>query len=372
MILVTGGLGYLGSHIALYLMSKGHEVVLVDNLSQSSMETLERLEYITKLYIPFIRLDVRNTPILQKVFEQYPIDYVIHTAGFKNIAESHLRALEYYNNNLGCIMSILRAMQRAGVKRLVNLASAAVYADTNSSKSSAAKEDQSLNYSYANPYVRSQQMIEQILQDTYQVDQSWQIANLRLTNVVGGFSDEKMPQSLHLPSPFGEWTPLMPKSVLPNVLQVAAGQKDVFELAQQDLATEDGSAERNYLHVMDAVDAIYKVMLWSNEQQHFLEHFNVASSEQLTVKQLIELVEQVTGKQITTTSSSQHISEYSHIHVNPQKITDTVNWSAQFTVKDAIQSQWLYYQNVLYKDAHQYTDNLPDQEDEEPEQNFNV
>ena len=126
MILVTGGLGFIGSHIALSLMAQGQEVVLVDNLANSTLQTLERLEYISGMYVPFVKLDVRNTPALNKVFEQYSIDAVIHTAGFKSIEESNLKPLEYYNDNVSCIMSLLRAMQRTGVRHFIHLSSLAV------------------------------------------------------------------------------------------------------------------------------------------------------------------------------------------------------------------------------------------------------
>lgn len=335
MILVTGGLGYLGSHIAQYLMSKGHEVVLVDNLSQSSMETLERLEYITKLYIPFIRLDVRNTPVLQKVFDQYPIEYVIHTSGFKGLAESHLRPLEYYNNNLGCIMSVLRAMQRCGVKRLVNLSSIAVYGESATDW----KEDAEFNYTQKVPYIRAQQNIEHILQDIYAADNFWQILNLRLANVIGAYTDGQL----------GEWTPLLPKAVLPNLLQVAAGQKDVFEIHNHNQATEDGSSERSYVHIMDVLDAIYKLMLWSNQQENFFEHFNIAAEKTTSLFALIKLVEEVTGSHIETLNLTEQIAEIAMLNADTAKLKAAIDWTAKFDIKDAIGDQWKYYQNILAK-----------------------
>ncbi|GAA5005840.1 UDP-glucose 4-epimerase GalE [Acinetobacter puyangensis] len=335
MILVTGGLGYLGSHIALYLMSKGHEVVLVDNLSQSSMETLERLEYITKLYIPFIRLDVRNTPVLQKVFDQYPIEYVIHTAGFKNLSESTLRPLEYYNNNLGCVMSVLRTLQRTGVKRLVNLSSLAVYGESGT----AWQEDSAFNVEHHNPYIRAQQNIEHILRDTYTADSFWQIINLRLSNVIGAYTDAQL----------GEWTPLLPKSVLPNLLQVAAQQKDIFDLFHEDLDTQDGSSERSYIHIMDVLDAVYKLMLWSNTQKNFLNSYNVASDQLTSLKQLIEKVEEVTQSSITTAPYEASSTEIASLGADTQKLKQEIDWSANFSVEDAIRDQWKYYQMVLAK-----------------------
>lgn len=330
MILVTGGLGYLGSHIALYLMSKGHEVVLVDNLSQASMETLERLEYSTKMYVPFVRLDVRNTPVLQKVFEQYPIDYVIHTAGFKNMAESNMRALDYYNNNLSCMMSVLRAMQRSGVKRLVNLSSIAVYGQSGKSFSETSPFAQTLNI----PYVRSQQMIEHIIKDTYNSDNYWQIINLRLGNVIGAYGDGRL----------GEWMNLMPKSVLPMLLQTAAKQREVFEIYHDSLDTNDGSAERAYIHIMDVVDALYRLMLWSNNQSNFLEHFNINGDKLVSLQELITLVEDVTGSSINVSPFAEPAAEFTSLAANCDKIKKLLEWKPKLTVEKAIQDQWQYYQ----------------------------
>ncbi|KAA8734825.1 NAD-dependent epimerase/dehydratase family protein [Acinetobacter qingfengensis] len=333
MILVTGGLGYLGSHIALDLMSRGHEVVLVDNLSQSSMPMLERLEYNTNLYIPFIRMDVRNTPVLQKVFEQYPIDYVIHTAGFKSVNESVLRPLDYYNNNQGCLMSVLRAMQRSGVKRLVNLSSAMVYGQSGEKF----KEDDEFHVKHQNPYVRAQQQNEQILHDVFRADDYWQISNLRLSNVVGAYTDSKI----------GEWVAPLPKSVLLNILQVAAQQRDIFELYHQDLDTQDGSSERDFIHVMDVVNAVYKLMIWSNNQQNFLENFNLGSSQLTSILQLIQQVETVTKANITQQPYPEITEEFAQVGINIEKIQQTIDWKPEQDLAQAITDQWNFYQKSL-------------------------
>lgn len=335
MILVTGGLGYLGSHIALYLMSKGHEVVVVDNLSHASMENLERLEYITKLYIPFIRLDVRNTPALQKVFEQYSIDYVVHAAGFKSLSESIMKPLEYYNNNLSCIMSILRAMQRSGIRRFVNLSSIAVYGQSGTDF----KEDAVFNYQQNNPYIRAQQNIEHIIQDTFSVDDYWQIINLRLGNVVGAYTDSQL----------GEWTPPLPKSVIQYLLQVAAQQREVFEIFHQDLDTADGTAERSYIHVMDVVDVMYRLMLWSNNQGNLLQHFNVTSDQLTSVKQLVEKVEKVTGSTIVILDYPESVEEIASLGADAGKVKKLLDWQPQYQLEDMIRDQWTYYQLALAK-----------------------
>lgn len=333
MILITGGLGYLGSHIALYLMSKGHEVVLVDNLSHASMQSLERLEYITKLYIPFMRLDVRNTPALQKVFEQYPIDYVVHCAGFKSLSESVHKPLEYYNNNLSCMMSVLRAMQRSGVRRLVNLSSLSVYG----ASGTAWKEQDDFHYQHQIPYVRAQQNIEHILQDTFQVDDYWQILNLRLGNIIGAYHDGQL----------GEWTQHMPKSVIQSLLQVAAGQRESFELFNQHLDSEDGTAERSYLHVLDMLDALYKLMLWSNDQQNFLASFNLCHPELKSLNRLIETVEDVTSAVISIQESTERVQEFAQLNGDLEKLNKTISWKAERSLTQMVEDQWRYYQASL-------------------------
>lgn len=202
MILVTGGLGFIGSHIALSLMAQGQEVIIVDNLSNANLQTLERLEYISGMYVPFAKIDIRNTPALNKVFEQYSVDAVVHTASFKSLEESVLKPLEYYNDNVSCIMSLLRAMQRTGVRVLAHLSSLTVYGQS----SLQLKEDLPFQYAYPNPYIKSQQMAEEIIQDTFKTDNEWKIALLRLGNIAGAFEHGVL----------GEMVPPLPKILYPG------------------------------------------------------------------------------------------------------------------------------------------------------------
>lgn len=335
MILVTGGLGFLGSHIALDLMSKGHEVVIVDNLSHSSMETIEHLEYITKMYVPFVRLDVRNTPALQKVFEQYPIDYVINATGFKSVHESQIRPLDYYNNNIGTLMSLLRAMQRASVRRLVNLSSVMVYGQDGLEWT----EESQIVQNTALPYVNIQQFNEQILQDVYKVDDYWQILNLRLSNVLGA----------HPAHHLGEWTPPLPNSVLPYLLQVATHQRDLFEIYHGKLDTHDGSSVRSFLHVIDVCEAIYKLMLWSNEQKNFLEHINLTHDEVTSLKELITEVEKVSQSKINIEHQEYPFDELAKISASNAKIKSLTDWTPKFKLEDMIKDQLRFYQTQMTK-----------------------
>jgi len=332
MILVTGGLGFIGSHVALSLMAQGHEVVLVDNLSNANLQTLERLEYISGMYVPFVKVDLRNTPALNKVFEQYSIEAVIHTAGFKSLHESSLKPLEYYNDNVSCIMSLLRAMQRTGVRTLVHLSSLAVYG-----KSSLNLEEyEPFDYTYPNPYVRSQQMIETIIQDTFKTDNEWKIAILRLSNVVGAFEHGIL----------GENIPPLPKNIVPLALQVAAMQRDALEL-QHQAQTKDHTVERSFIHVLDVADAISASLLWLQTQYNVCEAFNICRDEITSIQQLLKVIEQQTQSPIKTLIAPDKHQEFDQLGGTTGKAHTVLHWKPQRSLQQMIDDEWRFYQNVL-------------------------
>ncbi|WP_111858537.1 SDR family NAD(P)-dependent oxidoreductase [Acinetobacter sp. CFCC 10889] len=331
MILVTGGLGFIGSHVVISLLAQGQEVVIVDNLANANLQTLERLEYIAGMYIPFVKIDVRNTPALNKVFEQYSIDAVIHTAGFKSLEESKLKPLEYYNDNVSCIMSLLRSMQRTGVRSLVHLSSLAVYG-----KSSLELHEQvDFNYTYPNPYIKSQQMIEEIIQDTYKTDNEWRIAILRLGNIVGAFEHGVL----------GEFVNPLPKNIVPMLLQVAAAQRDVIEL-QNQADTEDGTVERSFVHVLDVCEAIQASLFWLQNQFNICEAFDI-SGEQSSIRNLIGIVKDVTAAEITTIEAVYKYEELAQLGSNSTKAENILKWAAKRSLQKMIQDEWKFYQNTL-------------------------
>ena len=332
MILVTGGLGFIGSHIALSLMAQGQEVVIVDNLSNANMQILQRLEYSSGMFVPFVKVDIRNTPALNKVFEQYSIDAVVHCAGFKSLHESVLKPLEYYNDNVSCIMSLLRAMQRTGVRNLVHLSSLAVYG----SSSLSLDENTPIQYNYPNPYVRSQQMIEQIIQDTFATDTEWKIAILRLGNIAGAFGNGVL----------GEVVAPLPKNILPLALQVAAEQRDLVEL-RQNADTPDHTVERSFLHVMDASRAVIASLKWLFQQHNVCEAFNIAG-EVISMQQLMAKVAAVTQKNIPIQAAVPTDQlEITQLASQSSKAKELLAWEAQYDVDKMIEDQWLFYQNVL-------------------------
>lgn len=331
MVLVTGGLGFIGSHVVLSLLAHGHEVVIVDNLANSSLYTLERLEFISGMYIPFVKLDVRNTPALNKVFEQYSIEAVIHTAGFKSLEESRLKPLEYYNDNVSCIMSLLRAMQRTGNRTLVHLSSLAIYGQS----STELNEDTPFNYAYPNPYIKSQQMIEEIIRDTAKTDSEWKIAILRLGNVAGAYTGGIL----------GEVVAPLPKNILPLMLQAAALQRDSIALYQH-VETEDHTVERSFVHIMDVCEAIFQSLHWLANQSSTCESFNIAG-ERHSILQLLHQVEELTQSKITVEHMDAVDEQLAQIDSNSLKAAQMLHWQAKRQLRNMIEDEWLYYQQSL-------------------------
>ncbi len=332
MILVTGGLGFIGSHIALSLLAQGQEVLLVDNLSNTDMSNLERLESITGMNIPFAKVDIRNTPALMNIIQQYAVDSVIHAAGFKSLTESVLKPLEYYNANVSCMMSLLRAMQRTGVRSLVYLSSLAVYGKS----SLDLKEEDLFNYHFNNPYIKSLQMAEDILKDTYMTDPEWKIVNLRLANIAGAFEYTNL----------GELIRPFPKNIVPLAMQVAAGQREFIELRKHD-NTEDKTAYRSFVHVMDVCSAVSLSLQWLYYQNQAYEIFNI-SGENCSIQQLLDVVSKVTNVAIPTIDANYFEGEeLSQVGASSEKVQRMFNWKAQKTIKQMIEDEWLFYQKQL-------------------------
>ncbi len=332
MILVTGGLGFIGSHIALSLMAQGQEVIIVDNLSNANLQTLERLEYISGMYVPFAKIDIRNTPALNKVFEQYSVDAVVHTASFKSLEESVLKPLEYYNDNVSCIMSLLRAMQRTGVRVLVHLSSLTVYGQS----SLQLKEDLPFQYAYPNPYIKSQQMAEEIIQDTFKTDNEWKIALLRLGNIAGAFEHGVL----------GEMVPPLPKNIVPLAMQVGARQREFIELRKQ-AQTEDKTVERSFLHVLDCCEAVSLTLQWLFQQQHVCEAFNIAG-EAISIQQLLNEISSVTGTEIKTVDADVYpYAELDQVTADISKAKEVLGWQPKRSIQQMLEDEWRFYQHTL-------------------------
>jgi UDP-glucose 4-epimerase len=244
-ILVTGGAGYIGSHTCIELIKADYGVVVVDNLCNSSLESLKRVENLVDCDIPFHKVDVRDKAALTRVFEQHSIGGVIHFAGLKAVDESVERPIEYYDTNAGGTFILAEVMRAFGCKTFVFSSSATVYGDPHTVP---IKEDFPL--SVTNPYGRSKLMIEEFLQDVFIADDSWHIALLRYFNPVGA----------HKSGLIGEDPNDIPNNLIPYISQVAVGKLERLNVFGGDYDTPDGTGVRDYIHVVDLAKGHVKAL----------------------------------------------------------------------------------------------------------------
>lgn len=235
-ILVTGGAGYIGSHTCVELLQSGHNVVVLDNLYNSKKEALRRVEQIAGRSVTFVEGDVRDGALLKTVFAEHPIDVVIHFAGLKAVGESVQKPVLYYENNIGGVLSLIHAMQDAGVYNIIFSSSATVYGVP---KTVPIKENFPL--SATNPYGRTKLMTEEILQDVFTADSRWSVVLLRYFNPIGA----------HESGLIGEYPKGIPNNLTPYIAQVATGKLKELKVFGSDYPTPDGTGVRDYIHVVD-------------------------------------------------------------------------------------------------------------------------
>lgn len=329
MILVTGGLGYIGSHMAAILMANGHDVILVDNLCNSKMEVLERLEYMAGRYVTFIRLDVRNTPALQRTIEQYAVKAIVHCAGNKSITESVNHPLDFYNNNLTCTTSLLRAMQRSSVKTLLYASSLAVYGADQTEP-----VDEKQPFKRTSPYASSLQMSEQIIKDVVDADSDWRVAIMRYGNIAGAF-----PTGI-----LGEWPSNLPSNIFPYLAQVARKERGHVDIYGDDYETSGGIGQRDYVHVMDAVEANMHALGWLFNQRQTFETFNICSGQATSVKQAAEVFSKISEQPIDQQIVAARAGDVGCLVGNPAKAKEILNWKTARSLEDIAADAWRFYQ----------------------------
>jgi len=281
-ILVTGGSGYIGSHTCVELLQRGYEVVVVDNLCNSSREALNRVEKITGKKVPFYEMDLRDEKGLRELFDKENIESVIHFAGLKAVGESVAKPLEYYSNNLESTLALCRVMRDYGVWKLVFSSSATVYGNP---ATVPIKEDFPL--SVTNPYGRTKLMQEEILKDLAFSDENWRIILLRYFNPVGA----------HESGLIGEDPQGIPNNLVPYITQVAVGKLPEIGVFGDDYDTPDGSGVRDYIHVCDLamghVKAIERL-----ESMNGVKAYNLGTGNGYSVFEMIHAFEEVAGKEI--------------------------------------------------------------------------
>ncbi len=312
-ILVTGGAGYIASHTNLELMNAGYDVVVVDNLSNSSMESVHRVELLTGKKITFYEADIVDKESLRQIFSKEKIDSVIHFAGLKAVGESCLIPLKYFKNNLSGTINLLEVMQEFDVKSLVFSSSATVYGDP---EKVPVTEDMPL--SATNPYGRTKLMIEEMLQDLYQSDPSWNIAILRYFNPIGA----------HESGEIGEDPNGIPNNLVPYVAKVAIGELRQVNVFGNDYDTPDGTGVRDYIHVVDLalghVKAIEKL-----RNNPGLVVYNLGTGVGYSVLDIIHNYEKACNKKLPYVVTPRRPGDIAVSYADATKAYRELGWKAE-------------------------------------------
>ena len=325
-ILVTGGAGYIGSHTCVELLNDGYEIIVLDNLSNSSEESLKRVQEITGKTLEFIKGDIRDNELLNSLFSSNKISSVIHFAGLKAVGESVSMPLAYYDNNVHGTLVLLEAMKQANVKTLVFSSSATVYGDPATLPIS---ED--FPTSATNPYGRSKLMIEEILQDLHVSDNSWRIALLRYFNPVGA----------HPSGRIGEDPNDIPNNLMPYISQVAIGKLAKLNVFGNDYPTHDGTGVRDYIHVVDLsighVRAIEKL-----QKADGIHAWNLGVGKGYSVLEMVAAFEKASEKSVPYQIAPRRSGDIAACYANPDKALNELGWKAEKGLEDMVSDSWCW------------------------------
>ena len=317
-ILVTGGAGYIGSHTVIELIKAGYKAVIVDNLSNSKMESVKRVEKIVGEKIPFIKADILDKDEIRKIFTDYSIDAVINFAGYKAVGESVQKPIEYYHNNIGGLIALVEVMKEFNCKNLVFSSSATVYGDP---ASVPIREDFPL--STTNPYGSTKLFIEYILKDLYKADNSWNIAILRYFNPVGA----------HESGTIGEDPNDIPNNLCPYITQVAVGKRPYLNVFGGDYPTKDGTGVRDFIHVVDlAVGHVLSVNKLLEKSGLFI--VNLGTGTGYSVLDIVKAFSKAYGKEIPYKIVDRRPGDIAECYADPSYAYKLLGFKAVKTLDD--------------------------------------
>ncbi|AKH36796.1 MULTISPECIES: UDP-glucose 4-epimerase GalE [Nitrosomonas] len=325
-ILVTGGAGYIGSHTIIELLNNKHDVIIIDNLLNSSKVAINRIEKIVGKKLTFYEKDVRNKQALEEIFSKHQIDGVIHFAGLKAVGESVRVPLKYYNNNLISTISLLEVMESHEVRQLVFSSSATVYGDP---VIVPIKESATLPAKVTNPYGQTKLIIETMLMDLAITNNNWQITALRYFNPIGA----------HESGTIGEDPSDIPNNLMPYVSQVAVGKLKELSVFGNDYPTPDGTGVRDYIHVTDLAKAhvaALNIPATPNEYRAI----NVGTGKGTSVLELVNAFEHASGVKIPYKITDRRPGDIAACYADPSLAHSLLGWQAQKSLKDACADSW--------------------------------
>ena len=328
-ILLTGGTGYIGSHTAAILIEAGYDVILFDNLSNSTMDVVKQLESLVGKEIPFLLGDLRNPGDIEMAFMECDIDCVIHFAGLKAVGESVKMPDLYYANNVGGTTNLIKAMDRHGVKKMVFSSSATVYGDP---ETTPIQEDFPL--SATNPYGKTKLAIERMLQDAAHNDPAWQVTLLRYFNPVGAH-----PSGLLGENPKGT-----PNNLMPYIQQVAAGQRECLNIFGNDYPTVDGTGVRDYIHVCDLAEGHLAAL---KHLSPGVGIYNLGTGKGASVLEVVRAFEETNGVRIPTEFSPRREGDVAICYAATDKAREELRWQADRTLSDMCKDAWNFYSKLI-------------------------
>ncbi len=324
-VLVTGGAGYIGSHTCVKLLESGHGVVVIDNLCNSSPESLKRVEKLTGKSLRFYQGDVRDGQMLRKIFRENAIDCVIHFAGLKAVGESVEKPRQYYDNNLNSTLVLTDVMQEVGVKRIIFSSSATVYAAGNEMPLT----ETSKTGGCTNPYGWTKYMSEQILSDIARADADWSVVLLRYFNPIGA----------HESGIIGEDPKGIPNNLMPFITQVAVGRREKLSVFGDDYDTPDGTGVRDYLHVCDLA-AGHVAALEFAAKNTGCEVFNLGTGSGVSVLQMVKAFENVSGVAVPYTIAPRRSGDVATVYADASKAEKLLGWKAEKSLAQMCADSW--------------------------------
>ncbi|MDP3535365.1 MAG: UDP-glucose 4-epimerase GalE [Halomonas sp.] len=330
MILVTGGAGYIGSHIAVELLEAGHQVVVVDNLSNSAASVIGRIENITQKHIVFYQGDVRDASLLARIFNAHAIDAVIHCAGLKAVGESVKQPLDYYNTNVYGTIQLCQAMANVGIKKLIFSSSATVYG----LEATPPYQEAMGRGSCSSPYGSSKAMVETVLEDVCRSDGEWSITILRYFNPIGA----------HASGLIGESPQGLPNNLMPYLSQVAAGILPELQVYGNDYPTEDGTCVRDYLHVVDLA-AGHRAALQALAQPG-VNHYNLGTGQGVSVKQMIDAFTNATQVPVPYRYAPRRDGDLAAFWASAAKAQRELGWQAKRSLHEMMVDTWRWQQTA--------------------------
>lgn len=327
-VLLTGGTGYIGSHTAIELLNKGNEVVIVDNLSNSKKEVINKIKQITGKEPKFYEVDVLDESALNKVFEENNIEATINFAGYKAVGESVQKPLEYYENNISGCVTLLKVMKKYGVKKFIFSSSATVYG----APETIPITEECKTGGTTNPYGTTKLFIEQILKDLYASDNTWDICILRYFNPVGA----------HESGLIGEEPQGIPNNLMPYIVRVANGTLKELSVFGNDYDTKDGTGVRDYIHVVDLAKGHVCALDKLNKENEGLYIYNLGTGNGCSVLEMVQAFEKATGKAVPYKITPRRPGDIATCYADPAKAKEELNWEATKTLEDMCRDSWKY------------------------------